>query len=42
MKYADALESRNDWVYTIMDLPPLIMMGNEKQGGGFKHKVGLF
>jgi len=30
MKHADALESKNVWVRTIMDLPPLIMMGNKK------------
>jgi len=31
MKHIDALESKSAWVHTIMDLPPLIMMGNKKQ-----------
>jgi hypothetical protein len=31
MKHVDAFESRNAWVCVIMDLPPLIMMGNKKR-----------
>jgi len=31
MKHANALELRNAWVYIIVDLPPLIMMGNKKK-----------
>ncbi len=31
MKHANALELRNVWVYMIVDLPPLIMMGNKKK-----------
>jgi hypothetical protein len=42
MKYADALQSRSVWVCTTMDSPPLIMMGNKKQGFGFKDKVRPF
>jgi hypothetical protein len=42
MKYADAPESKSVWVCTTMDLPPLIMMGNKKQGVGFKDKVKPF
>jgi hypothetical protein len=28
--------------YCVMDLPPLIMMENKKQGVGFENKVGSF
>jgi hypothetical protein len=42
MKHGDALESRSVWVHTIVDLPPLIMMGNKKQDVGSKDKVGPF
>jgi hypothetical protein len=42
MKHVDALEPRSDWVSMIMDLPPLIVMGNKKQGAGFEDKVGTF
>jgi len=42
LKHVDAFELRSVWVRTIVDLPPLIMMGNKKQGAGFKDKVGLF
>jgi hypothetical protein len=42
MKHVDAPESKSVWVCTVMDLPPLIMMGNKKQGVGFEDKVGLF
>jgi len=31
MKHANALELINVWVYMIVDLPPLIMMGNNKR-----------
>jgi hypothetical protein len=31
MKHVDALESKNVWVHIVMDLPPLIMMGNKKK-----------
>jgi hypothetical protein len=40
MKHVDALESISVWVYTIVDLPPLIIVGNKKQGVGLKKKVG--
>jgi hypothetical protein len=42
MKHVDALEPKSEWVCIIMDLPPLIMMGNKKQGVGFEDKVGPF
>ncbi len=42
MKHVNALESKNVWVHTIMDLPPLIVMGNRKQGVGYKDKVRSF
>jgi hypothetical protein len=42
MKHADAPESRSVWVCIVMDLPPLIMLGNKKQGVGFKNNVGSF
>ncbi len=32
MKHVDGPELRNAWVRIVMDLPPLIMMGNKKQG----------
>jgi hypothetical protein len=31
MKHANALESKSAWVCIVMDLPPLIMMGNKKK-----------
>jgi len=40
MKHVDAPESKNAWVCIVMDLPPLIVMGNEKQVVGPKDKVG--
>jgi hypothetical protein len=42
MKHADAPKSRSAWVCTIVDLPPLIVMGNKKQDVGFENKVGPF
>jgi hypothetical protein len=30
MKHVNALESKSAWVHIIVDLPPLIMMGNKK------------
>jgi hypothetical protein len=42
MKLVDALESRSVWVCIVMDLPPLIMMGNKKNGVSFENKVGPF
>ncbi len=39
MKHANAFESKNVWVRIIIDLPPLIMMGNKKKGVGFKDKL---
>jgi hypothetical protein len=42
MKHANALELINVWVHTVVDLSPLIMMGNKKQGASFENKVGLF
>jgi hypothetical protein len=42
MKHANALESRSDWVCIFVDLPPLIMMGNKKQGDSYENKVGFF
>jgi hypothetical protein len=42
MKHANALKLRNAWVYMIVDLPPLIMMGNKKKGVGYRDKVGPF
>ncbi len=42
MKHANALESRNAWVHIVVDLSPLIVMGNKKQGACFEDKVGLF
>jgi len=32
IKHANALELKNVWVNIVVDLPPLIMMGNNKQG----------
>jgi hypothetical protein len=37
-----SLKSKSTWVHTIMDLPPLIVMGNKKQGVGFEDKKGPF
>jgi hypothetical protein len=42
MKHVNTLESKIVWVHTIMDLPPLIVMGNKKQGVSFEDKVGPF
>ncbi len=42
MKHVDALESKCVWVRIIIDLLPLIMMGNKKQGVGSEDKVGPF
>jgi len=42
MKHANALELKSAWVNIVMDLPPLIMMGNNKQGVSFEDKVGPF
>ncbi len=42
MKHVDAPESRSAWVCVIVDLPPLIVMGNKKQSVGSKEKVRLF
>jgi hypothetical protein len=42
MKHVGALESKNAYVHIVMDLPPLIMMGNKKQGASFEDKVGPF
>jgi len=38
MKNANTLELRNAWVCEVMDLPPLIVMGNKKQGVSSKDK----
>jgi len=35
-------KSKSTWVHTIMDLPPLIMMGNKKQGVGSENKKRPF
>jgi hypothetical protein len=42
IKDANALESRRAWVCKIMDLPPLIMMENKKQGANSEDRVGPF
>jgi hypothetical protein len=42
LKHGDAFDSRSVWVRTVIDLPPLIMMGNKKQGAGSEDKVGPF
>jgi hypothetical protein len=42
LKHVDAPESRSVWVHTIVDLTPLIVMGNKKQDVGFKNKASLF
>jgi hypothetical protein len=42
MKHANALESKSAWVCIVVDLSPLIMMGNKKQGVGSKDKVRSF
>jgi hypothetical protein len=42
MKHANTPESKNAWVYIIVDLPPLIVMGNKNQGAGSKDKVRPF
>jgi hypothetical protein len=42
MKHEDALESRTVWVRIVVDLPPLIMMGNKKQGASPKDNVKPF
>ncbi len=42
LKHANAFESRSVWVHSVMDLPPLIVMGNKKQGVGSKNTVGPF
>jgi hypothetical protein len=42
MKHANVPESISVWVRIFMDLSPLIMMGDKKQGLGFENKVGLF
>jgi hypothetical protein len=34
-KHVDALESSNVWVFIVMDLLHLIMIGNKKLGAGF-------
>ncbi len=38
MKNANTLELKNAWVCEVMDLPPLIVMGNKKQGVSSKDK----
>jgi len=38
MKHANTHESRNAWVCEVVDLPPLIVMGNKKQGVSSKEK----
>ncbi len=42
IKHANAPESKRTWVRKVVDLPPLIMMDNKKQGANFEHKVGPF
>ncbi len=42
MKHGDALELKSAWVHTIVDLPPLIVMGNKKQDVGSENKARLF
>jgi len=42
MKHVDAPKSKNAWVHTAVDLPPLIMMGNKKQGLTIPTKIGHF
>jgi len=42
MKHVDAPESITVWVRIVVGLPPLIMMGNKKQGVGYGDKVGPF
>jgi hypothetical protein len=41
-KDENASKRRSVWVRTIVDLPPLIVMGNKKQGVSFEDKVGPF
>ncbi len=36
MKHVNAPKSISAWVLVVVDLPPLIMMGNTKQGVGSK------
>jgi hypothetical protein len=42
LKHANAFESKSVWVHIVVDLPPLIVMGNKKQGVGSEDKVGPF
>jgi hypothetical protein len=42
MNHVDAPKSKSAWVHTILDSPPLIMMGNQKKNVNSKDKVGLF
>jgi hypothetical protein len=42
MKHANALESSNALISTIMDLSYFIMIGNKKQGVGPKSKLEPF
>jgi hypothetical protein len=42
MKRVDAPKSKSAWVCKVLDLPPLIVMGNKKQDVGSKDKVGPF
>jgi hypothetical protein len=42
LKHANVFESRSAWVHIVVDLPPLIVMGNKNQGVGFEDKVGPF
>jgi len=42
MKHVDAPKSKNAWVHIVVDLTPLIMMGNKKQAVGFENKVRTF
>jgi hypothetical protein len=42
INHVDAPKSRSVWVHIVMDLSPLIVMGNKRQGVSFENKVGLF
>jgi hypothetical protein len=42
MKHEDALELINVWVHIVVDLPPLIVMGNKKLSVSSKDNVRPF
>jgi hypothetical protein len=42
MKHTNALESSDDSISIVMDLPYLIVISNKKQGVRFESKLGPF